>query len=217
VNQPDFLPHGARLHEIPSKGVSIVDGNGFDLAVEDLSDGYRSILSMTFELVRQLSNTYGPERIFAADGTSVVAPGVVLIDEIDAHLHPTWQRRAGLWFRQHFPRLQFIVTTQCPLVCQSAEHGTVFRLARPGADETARMITGHELDRLIYGDVLDSYGTGLFGDGVTRSASSRRLLQRLAELNVRAPTPSQPLTRAEKAEHARLRTLLPTAGTTGES
>ena len=52
-----------------------------------------------------------------------MAPGVVLIDEVDAHLHPTWQRRIGLWFREHFPKLQFIVSTHSPLICQAATVG----------------------------------------------------------------------------------------------
>ncbi|HZH76905.1 MAG TPA: AAA family ATPase, partial [Archangium sp.] len=166
INQPGFLPHQARLVSISSREVLFVDGNGYHVPVEELSDGYRSVLSMTFELIRQLAATYGPKRVFRAkDPTIVDVPGVVLIDEVDAHLHPTWQRRVGLWFREHFPKLQFIVTTHSPLVCQAAEVGTVWRLPKPGTDEEARQVTGVELDRLIYGNVLDAYGTGLFGEG----------------------------------------------------
>src|SRR5262249_926308 len=97
VNQEGFLPHHARLVEVSSKGVLFVDGNGCQLLVEELSDGYRSILSLTFELIRQLSRTYEPDQIFdAQDHSRIIAPGVVLVDEIDAHLHPTWQRRVGV-------------------------------------------------------------------------------------------------------------------------
>lgn len=211
VNQPDFLPHGAKLEAITSQGVRIVDGNGFELAVEDLSDGYRSILSMTFELIRQLSRTYGAERVFDASGAKVVAPGVVLIDEIDAHLHPTWQRRVGTWFRAHFPEIQFLVTTHSPLVCQAAESGTVFLLPRPGSDERGRMVQGAELQRLVDGDVLDAYGTGLFGDGVTRSARSKALVARLAELNHKELKGAASLTEKERRERDELRRAMPTA------
>lgn len=142
VNQPDFLPHGARLEDVSSDGVNFVDGNNNRVRVEELSDGYRSILSMTFELIRQLARVYGPEthRIFTSDASKIIAPGVVLIDEIDVHLHPSWQRRVGLWFREHFPRLQFIVTTHSPLVCQAATEGTIFRLPRPGTEEPGGMV-----------------------------------------------------------------------------
>ncbi|OJT18778.1 hypothetical protein BO221_39290 [Archangium sp. Cb G35] len=210
INQPGFLPHHARLEKITSREVLFVDGNGYRVPVEDLSDGYRSILSMTFELIRQLAATYGPKRVFhPKDPTKVDVPGVVLIDEVDAHLHPTWQRKLGLWFREHFPKLQFIVTTHSPLVCQAAEVGTVWRLPKPGTDEEARQVTGVELDRLIFGNVLDAYGTGLFGEDVARSEQSKQRLQRLAKLNLKEMR--QGLSAAERREQTSLRASLPTA------
>ena len=183
INQPDFLPYQVRLSEVSSKGVEFIDGNDRELLVEDLSDGYRSILSMTFELIRQLSRAYAPSYIFNDDKTKIVAPGVVLIDEIDAHLHPTWQRRIGLWLREHFPKIQFIVTTHSPLICQAADVGTVWRLPRPGTDESGIMLSGFELDRLLYGNVLDAYSTEAFGEDINRSEESKKKLQRLAKLN----------------------------------
>ncbi len=213
INQPEFLPHGVRLEKITSREVLFVDGNGYRVPVEELSDGYRSILSMTFELIRQLAATYGPKRVFhPKDPTRVDVPGIVLIDEVDAHLHPTWQRKVGLWFRKHFPKMQFIVTTHSPLVCQAAEVGTVWRLPRPGTDEEARQVVGVELDRLIFGNVLDAYGTGVFGEGIARSEHAKQRLQRLAELNVKELRKG--LSAAERKEQAALRASQPTAAMT---
>ncbi len=213
INQPGFLPHQVRLEKITSSEVLFVDSNGFRVPVEELSDGYRSILSMTFELIRQLAATYGPKRVFhPKDPTKVDVPGVVLIDEVDAHLHPTWQRRVGLWFREHFPKLQFIVTTHSPLVCQAAEVGTVWRLPKPGTDEEAKQVTGVELDRLLYGNVLDAYGTGLFGEGVARSNVAKQRLERLAELNLKEV--KKGLSAAERKEQKALRDSQPTAAAT---
>lgn len=207
VNQPDFLPHNAELKTISSKGVEFVDGNGCILPVEDLSDGYRSILSMTFEIIRQLARVYDPRNLFEnGDYTKIIASGVILIDEIDAHLHPTWQRRIGQWFCKHFPNLQFIVTTHSPLVCQAAN--TIWRLPRPGSDDKGEMITGTELDRLRFGNVLDAYGTELFGDDVTRSDESKKMLERLAILNSKEK--HKKLTKEEKEEQQNLRAVLPT-------
>lgn len=209
VNQEGFLPFGTRLEDISSKEVTFVDGNGYQVRAEDLSDGYRSILSMTFDLIRQLAREYGPDKLFSPDDpTKIGVPGVVLIDEVDAHLHPAWQRRIGPWFRQHFPKIQFIVTTHSPLVCQAAEVGTVFRLAQPGSGEESGMVTGYELNRLLYGNILDAYGTGIFGEGVTRSPSSRRLLDRLAQLNLKEI--NEGLSAEELAEQEDLRATLPT-------
>jgi predicted ATPase len=215
VNQSGFLPHQARLHQISTQGIDFIDGNGCRLPVEDLSDGYRSILSMTFELIRQLARVYGEKVIFdPEDKTKIIAPGVVLIDEVDAHLHPTWQRKIGVWFREHFPNLQFIVTTHSPLICQAATVGTVWRLPKPGIAENAIMIRGQDLDRLLYGNVLDAYGTEMFGPNITRSEDSKMLMRRLAELN-RKELRNQ-LNKTEQKEQEKLRMMMPTSAHTME-
>ncbi|HEX8847737.1 MAG TPA: AAA family ATPase [Pyrinomonadaceae bacterium] len=212
INQDGFLPHQAKLHQVTSKGVDFIDGNGRELPVESLSDGYRSVLSMTFELIRQLSICYAFSYIFNDDKTKIVAPGVVLIDEVDAHLHPTWQRRIGLWLREHFPKMQFIVTTHSPLICQAADVGTVWRLPRPGTDDRGEMITGTALERLVYGNVLDAYSTEAFGENVTRSEESKKLLQLLAELNRKELHAT--LTPSERQKQQELRSMLPTTAHT---
>ena len=190
-----------------------MDGNGSSVLLEDLSDGYRSILSLTFDLIRQLALTYGPDHVFEENNpTRIYLPGVVLIDEIDVHLHPTWQRQVGLWFREHFPQMQFIVTSHSPFVCQASTVGTVYRLATPGTSEEDRRITGTELQRLLYGNILEAYGTELFGDAMTRSEKSYTRLQRLAELNVNELR--RKLSPKERQEQQRLRDTLPTAANT---
>ena len=209
INQPGFLPNGVRIRDVTSKGVEFIDANGFAVPVEELSDGYRSVLSMTFELVRQMSLRSGDHSPFSADGTTIRERGVVVIDEIDAHLHPSWQRAIGVWLCKHFPNVQFIVSTHSPLICQAAEGGTVFRLPQPGVPEDrGEMVTGVALQRLIYGNVLDAYGTGVFGEGVTRSDSGQEKLEQLAELNTRELLGS--LTEDEKRTQEELRSILPT-------
>jgi len=54
--------------------------------------------------------------------------GVVLIDEIDLHLHPKWQRRVVSDLQNAFPNLQFIATTHSPFILQSLEPGEVIDL-----------------------------------------------------------------------------------------
>lgn len=214
VNQPDFLPHHTKLTEVSSSGVFFKDANGNTITVNKLSDGYRSILSMTFEIIRQLQAIYQTDDLFSADFTQIKLPGVVLIDEIDAHLHPTWQRRVGYWFCQHFPAMQFIVTTHSPLVCQAAEQGSVWKLPSPGSDENGYRVTGQELDRLLYGNILEAYSTRLFDLTDTRSESAREKLKELAELNLKEVFAE--LTALEIKKQAHLRAMLPTAANTTE-
>jgi energy-coupling factor transporter ATP-binding protein EcfA2 len=208
VNQAEFLPYGARLSEISSERVTFHDGDGNAIDILELSDGYRSVLSLTFELIRQLAAAYDPDILFdPADPTRIVAPGVVLIDEIDAHLHPSWQARIGTWLTCSFPHMQFLVTTHSPLVCHAAVQGSVYRLPRPGSDEEGRMVVGDELHSLLYGDVLDAYETESFGVLSTRSVVGEAKLRRLAELNVKRL--DEGLSPAEELERGELRRALP--------
>jgi len=211
INQQGFLPHGVRFEEVDSKSVRFLDGNGKNVPVNALGDGFRSILSLTFELLRQMVAAWPDSNLFneADDGSiSVKHSGVVLIDEIDAHLHPTWQRNIGFWLTRHFPKVQFIVTTHSPLVCHAAERGSIFRLPTPGnSDEEAKLVTGIEKERLIFGSVLDAYGTELFGADVSRSESAKRKQQRLAELNQKALAST--LSSREEVERSSLQALFP--------
>jgi hypothetical protein len=186
VNQPDFLPNDTRLSEVNSKEVVFLDGNGYRVPIESLSDGFRSILSMTLELIRQLAEAYGTRKVFGDENTRVIPPGVVLIDEVDVHLHPRWQRLVGPWLTDHFPNMQFLVTTHSPLVCQGAEKGSVTRLPQPGTDDRGGPITGAALNRLVYGDILEALSSGAFGDEVGRSDTGEEKLEQLARLNVKA-------------------------------
>ncbi|MEP7122687.1 MAG: tetratricopeptide repeat protein [Byssovorax sp.] len=205
---PFFLPHGMQLAEISSSGVTMKDGNGFDIPIEDLSDGYRAVLSLTFDLIRHMANAFGYDRLFDPSNPTVILPGgIVLIDEIDAHLHPTWQRQIGLWFKRHFPNVQFIVTTHSPLVCQTAD--SIFVLPAPGSDEEPRMLEQEELDRIRYGNVLDAYGTGAFGVGVTRSEKSKEMRKRLVALNRKEADIG--LSPEEQEEQQQLRAVMPSA------
>ena len=210
VNESDCLPSGVRIEDVTSRNVMFRDANGVVVPVMDLSDGYRSVLSMTFEIVRQMAMEFGPDEVFDPDDPVKVVPeGVVIVDEIDTHLHPTWQSRIGHWFCDHFPNVQFIVSTHSPLVCQSAENGSVYLLPRSGSGEKGGKLKRDTLLRLVHGTVLDAYGTEAFGSdaAATRSPRSRELHRRLAQLNNRELLKG--LSPKERRERDRLRRTLP--------
>lgn len=211
VNESGLFPIGIKLAEITSDTVKFRDEYDYEYAIDELSDGYRSVLSLTLDIVRQLAIRFGAARVFDYDQPHlVIAPAVVLIDEVDAHLHPAWQRTVGQWFLRHFPRVQFIVTTHSPLICQAAENGSVFRLPNPDDEsDVGNMLDGTALARLIYGNVLEAYESGAFGDDITRSETSKEFLRRLAELNRKEVASG--LSREEGAEQEKLRTTLPLA------
>ena len=94
--------------------------NGKECYLEELSSGYKSILSIVFLIVDWVEgvNEGNAGLIESAEGT-------VLIDEIDAHLHPSWQATVLDSLRNFFPKLQFIVTTHSPNVIMSAQDNEV--------------------------------------------------------------------------------------------
>jgi len=216
LNDNHFLPYGAEICGLDGETVEVQDGNLFKISLDQLSDGYRSALSMVLELIRQMVELYGVDRMIESMTTvpgTVQASGVVMIDEIDVHLHPTWQRDIGQWLIKCFPRVQFIVTTHSPIVCRSVAladgqiKGTVWKLPNPGAEGQFRRIEGAELNQLVFGDVLDAYSTELFGSNVVRPETGVKKIERLAELNVKALLGR--LSADEEAERKALRKAFP--------
>ena len=219
INRADLLPHGTRIDNVTSERVYVVDGRGSCVDVEEMSDGYRSILSLVFELLRLLFSAYGSQvALKGIDGDAgiVKLSGVVAIDEIDAHLHPNWQKRIGTWFVEHFPSVQFFVTTHSPLICRAAQRGSVWLLPTPGSSDNPKRIRGNDLDRLVLGSVLEAYSTELFGKDVVRSSLSKARLERLAHLNQKRF--AEELDEDEMDELNQLRSILaatPNASTIG--
>ncbi|AJY18347.1 AAA family ATPase [Burkholderia multivorans] len=212
LNASDLLPHGAKITAVRAEEVLLEDANGFSVGVEQMSDGYRSVLSMIFEILRQMTKSYGSDNVRGAldvESTTVKLPGVVVIDEIDAHLHPTWQRDIGPWFTKCFPEVQFIVTTHSPIICRSAK--SVWYLPEPGTEEKSHRVEGVALQRLIHGSILDAYGTEFFGRDIARSDDSKDLLAELAILNRKAL--SSKLSDDERTRMQKLRAMLPTDAT----
>ncbi len=99
-----------------------VEKNGEELIVNQLSDGEKCLLAMTGDLARRLSIA-NPSLKNPLEGH-----GVVLIDEIDLHLHPQMQRMIIQSLERTFPNCQFIVTTHSPLVLSYLKKEQVFLL-----------------------------------------------------------------------------------------
>jgi len=209
LNQSGLLPHGAELGHVRSESIVVKDAAGAEVSIEQMSDGYRSVLSMIFEILRQMTTIYGHERVTNAidpQAGTVNLPGIICIDEVDAHLHPSWQRDIGPWFTRCFPKLQFFVTTHSPIICRNAT--SVWRLPEPGSSELPSRISGTALQRLIHGSILDAYGTGFFGDDVAVSDESKAKQEELARLNRKALRVR--LSPQESERLTELRAMLPT-------
>lgn len=92
-----------------------------------LSDGYRNMVGMVADIAHRASRL-NPH--FGTDAP-LLTKGVVLVDEMDLHLHPKWQRRVVSDLKKAFPSIQFIGTTHSPFILQSLEPGEVIDLDQP--------------------------------------------------------------------------------------
>jgi energy-coupling factor transporter ATP-binding protein EcfA2 len=109
-----MLPSGTRFDSVTEQGRILFDVGGRKVPTIAMSDGYRSILALAGDLVWRLIQA------FPKSTNPFHEEGVVLIDELDIHLHPRWQRYIAGWLREQFPKLQFFVATHSPFVAAGA-------------------------------------------------------------------------------------------------
>ena len=98
----------------PDAGIRVTDPRGLDIAFRDLADGYKSTFLwvtdfLGWALAKQQDEMTGLE-------------GIVIIDELEQHLHPKWQKTIISTLRDIWPRIQFYVSTHSPLIARSFLH-----------------------------------------------------------------------------------------------
>lgn len=98
-----------------------VRANGQTTPIDSLSEGYRSVFVMTVDIIRELLEYWR---------NLEQAQAVVLIDELETHLHPRWKMQVMTSLRRVLPRVQFIATTHDPLCLRGMDDGEVVVLQR---------------------------------------------------------------------------------------
>ncbi|USR91609.1 AAA family ATPase [Phormidium yuhuli AB48] len=101
-----------------------VEKNGEVLTVNQLSDGEKCLIAMVGDLARRMAIAN------ATKANPLDGEGVILIDELELHLHPKWQRMIAPRLRQVFPNCQFIVSTHSPHILTHVEAETIVLLTR---------------------------------------------------------------------------------------
>jgi energy-coupling factor transporter ATP-binding protein EcfA2 len=136
-------------------------------------------------------------------------PAVCLVDEIDLHLHPRWQRRIMGYLSERFPNTQFIVTAHSPLIVQAAQDANVVLLRRQGdhvvIDNDVETIKGWRIDQVLASD--------LFGVSARPPEAEEKIEQRKQLLMKTELTPDEKKRLAELDEEVG---SLPTAETPAE-
>ena len=122
---------------------------GLELSVAQLSDGERNMLALVGDMARRLS-VLNPSLTNPNQGR-----GVVLIDEIDLHLHPRWQREVMTKLEATFPNCQFVITTHSPQIVGELQPESVM-LLRGGellghAERSFGLSSGEVLEEVMEG------------------------------------------------------------------
>lgn len=155
------------FHDLLERNVEIkIEGTGVlfkekgtVLTFDQLSEGYKSILIFVSDLLFRLS-------LNASEGQKITdLKGIVIVDEIDLHLHPKWQRVIIGKLRKLFPNIQFIFTTHSPTIIQGAsDDAIIFRVYRNTEDGKTRVSDSYfrkDLDHLMINTLLTSPLFGL--------------------------------------------------------
>ena len=181
--------------------------------LRDLGYGYQSMMAWVLDLVRRMVERYPDSK------SPLEEPAIVLVDEIDLHLHPEWQRKIIAHLTKYFPNTQFIVTAHSPLIVQSADNINVVILRKEG-DHTIieqpkiRNFRGWTVEEILsdlmdldgktmsqtYLNLIDAFTDGIENDDFEKSQNAykgldkilhpRSELRKLFRLEMTSLTPS---------------------------
>ena len=161
-----------RVEDRPTRFV--IEKGGLDINFERLSDGEKCYITLVLDIARRLS--------MQNDGTNAVLGGeqLILIDELDLHLHPSWQLQVISNLERKFPNCQFFITSHSSLVLSSLSEHSQLVVLRDG-----RRL---ELSDIPYGDNGDYILKRFFGLESVRNTDVQTVIDRISyELSRRHP------------------------------
>ena len=140
--------------------------------LHDLSLGYKTLIAWMTDFASRMFEEY-------PDSPDPLAePAVVLVDEIDLHLHPQFQRELVSFLTETFPKTQFIVTAHSPLILQSAPDANIILLKKEGdhviVEQNPHEIKNWRIDQLLTSD--------LYGLPSTRPPQTEKKIERRRSL-----------------------------------
>ena len=180
-----FLPGYENLRVDDEGGrLLVIDRGTTTIPLRHLSDGERGILAVVLDLTRRLAQA-NPE---LTDPT-LEAAAVVLIDEIELHLHPKWQRQVVHNLATTFPRCQFIATTHSPQIIGEVPHdriqimsdGRVYRPTHSLGVDSSRILEEIMRARPRARVVEDLLAEASGAIGVQQFDDARQVLNQLAQ------------------------------------
>jgi hypothetical protein len=141
--------------ERDAEGQIRVHAHGRATPLEQLSDGYRSLFAMSIDIMREMIEKWG---------NLESARGLVLIDELEVHLHPRWKMKVVDALRQAMPNVQLIATTHDPLCLRGMKDGEVHVLVRNEGAQIEEVkdlpnVRGLRAEQLLTSDYFGLFST----------------------------------------------------------
>lgn len=122
-----------------------VDNRRIQIPLDQLSDGYRCALSLIGDIAYRMA-TLNPQ---LSGDVLVKTTGIILIDEVDLHLHPEWQQHILIDLVETFPQIQFIVTTHAPAVINSISCGKLLVMDDNEVTNLADIAYGRDINTIV--------------------------------------------------------------------
>ena len=149
--------------------------NGLELSLEKLSSGNIFLIEHLVMLLCKMYSVCVLRKMNPSDITRI--PGLLLIDEIENHLHPKWQKKILGIIRRTFPNLQIILTTHSPFVVASVEGARIYTCVSKGdhsiiEDETDKY-SHLPVEEILASDV---FAVSSFNDDITELMRKRKEL-----------------------------------------
>ena len=184
----DFLRNGLLIDRVDSEGLWLRDQSGVILPLADMSEGYRAALALLVDILRHMIHTYGTEGIVIHEKGEPIVPhsGIILIDEVDAHLHPEWQRQIGFWMKRHFPKCQFIVTSHSAIICQAADQNGIYHLPAASSAQPPFRLSPDDYTKIVRSTCDNILISPAFQMEYTRSPKAVSSRKRFSQLRAKA-------------------------------
>lgn len=137
--------------QVSSEGV-VYKERGSELDLEQLSEGYRSVMTWVLDLLANLSEAQ-PKVTRLQD-----YQGIVLVDEIGLHLHPKWEMKIVSQLRKWFSGIQFFFTTHSPITVMGASYDAIFYKVYKESGETrvSEPYRAHDMRKLMANGIVTS-------------------------------------------------------------
>lgn len=160
----EMIPGATNCYYSPDYGELVVEFGDRAFQYSDLSDGQRNIISLAGDLAMrcaQLNQHLGKD-------AARKSPGIVLVDEVDANIHPSWQKTLLPSLLKYFENIQFVVTSHSPFILQSLEQGKIINLDHAENPEQKAELWDRGVEDIV---------TEVMGVDTARSEQYKRMLE----------------------------------------